>query len=83
MRNAGYSEKVANRDVSQQHAWTVQKNSMNCVMTDQKAAKTVVKTELGSRHQKIRKVAEKAVWITRTAVKVIQTASPRNAEEIH
>ena len=52
-------------------------------MADQKTAKTVVRAELESPHQKIRKIAEKAVWIARTAVKVIETASPKKAEEIH
>ena len=52
-------------------------------MDNQKIANTVVKTELESPHQKIRKVAEKAVWIARTAEKVIETACPKNAEEIH
>ena len=42
-----------------------------------------MRTELESSHQKIRKIAEKAVWIARTAVKVIETASPTKAEEIH
>ena len=52
-------------------------------MDNQKIANTVVKTELESPHQEIRKVAEKAVWIARTAEKVIETASPKNAEETH
>ena len=52
-------------------------------MDNQKIANTVVKTELESPHQKIRKVAEKAVWVARTAEKVIETACPKNAEEIH
>ena len=82
MRNAGFSEKVA-KDLSRQHAWTVQTNSSNCGMDNQKIAKTVVKTELESPHYKIWKVAEKAVWIARTAEKVIETASPKNAEETH
>ena len=54
MRNAAFSGKVT-KDVSQQHALTVQKNSRNCVMTHQKTAKIVVKTELESPHQKIQK----------------------------
>ena len=49
-------------DVNRQHAWTVQKNPRKDVMADQKTAKTdVKKTELESLHQKIRKIAEKAV----------------------
>ena len=50
-------------------------------MADQKTAKTVVRTELESPDEKIWKVAEKAVWIARTAVKVIEIASPKNVEE--
>ena len=65
MRNAAYSGKVA-KDVSQQHALTEQKNS------HKKTAKTVVKTELESPHEKI----QKAEWIAKTAVTVIETASP-------
>ena len=49
-------------DVNRQHDWTVQMNWRKDVMADQKTAKTVVKkTELESPHQKIRKIAEKAV----------------------
>ena len=71
MRNAGFSGKVA-KDVSRQHALTVQKNSRNCVMAHQKTAKIVVKTELESPHQKI----QKAEWIAKIAVTVIETTSP-------
>ena len=71
MRNAAFSGKVA-KDASRQHALTVQKNSRNCVMAHQKTAKVVVKTELESPHQKIRK----AEWIAKIAVTVIETASP-------
>ena len=53
------------------------------MMDNQKIAKTVEKTELQSPHQKIWKVAEKAVWIARNAEKVTETVSPKNAEEIH
>ena len=63
MRNAAFSGKVA-KDVSRQHALTVQKNSRNCVMAHQKTAKIVVKTELESPHQKI----QKAEWIAKIAV---------------
>ena len=48
-------------------------------MADQKTAKIVVKTELESPHKKI----QKAFWIAKTAVTVIETASPKKAEEIH
>ena len=81
MTNAGitarFSEEVA-KDVNRQHAWTVQKNSRAGVVVDQKTAKTVVKkAELESPHKKIRAIAEKAaVWIARTDVKAIETASP-------
>ena len=67
MRNAAFSGKVA-KDVSRQHALTVQKNSRNCVMAHQKTAKIVVKTELESPHQKI----QKAEWIAKIAVTVTQ-----------
>ena len=72
MRNAAFSGKVA-KDVSRQYALTVQKNSRNCKMAHQKTAKIVVKTELESPHQKIR---QKAEWIAKIAVMVIETASP-------
>ena len=70
------SGKVA-KDVSRQHALTVQKNSMNCVMAHQKTAKIVVKTELESPHQKI----QKAEWTAKIAVTVIETASPDQKTE--
>ena len=47
MRNAGFAKKVA-KDVSRQHAWTVQENSRNCAMDNQKIVNTVVKPELES-----------------------------------
>ena len=68
MRTAGETTRFP-EDVNRQHAWTVHKNSRKDMMDDQK-------TELESPHQKIRKIAEKALWKTRTAVKVIDTASP-------
>ena len=71
MRNAAFSAKVA-KDVSWQHALTVQKNSRNCLMAHQKTAKIVVKTALESPHQKI----QKAEWIAKIAVTVTETASP-------
>ena len=47
------------------------------MVADRNTAKTAVKkAELESPHQKIRKISEKAVWIARTTVKVIETASP-------
>lgn len=49
VRNAEFSEKVA-KNVSRQYASTVQKNSRNCMMDNQKIAKTVEKTELQSPH---------------------------------
>ena len=49
VRNADFSEKVA-KNVSRQYAWTVQKNSRNCMMDNQKIAKSAVKTELESPH---------------------------------
>ena len=80
MTNAGitarFPEEVA-RDMGRQHAWTVQKNARKCLVADRNTTKTAVKkAELESPHQKIRKIAEKAVWIARTAVKVIEIASP-------
>ena len=81
MTNAGitarFSEEVG-KDVNRQHTWTVQKNSRKSVVVDQRTAKTVVKKAgLESPHKKIRAIAEKAaVWIARTAMKVIETASP-------
>ena len=36
-----------------------------------------METELESPHEKIRKVAEKAVWVPWTAVKLRETLSPK------
>ena len=71
MSNAAFSGKVA-KDVSRQHALTVQKNSRNCVMAHQKTAKIVVEADVESPHQKI----QKAEWMAKIAVTVIETASP-------
>ena len=81
MRNVWFSGKVA-KDPSWQHAWTVQKNSRNFVMADQKTAKTAVKTEFESPNQKIRKVAEKVVWIARTVWEISHKRAKLIAETI-
>ena len=61
MRTAGETTRFP-KDVNRQHDWTVQMNWRKDVMADQKTAKTdVKKIELESPHQKIRKIAEKAV----------------------
>ena len=70
MRTVGEKARFP-EDLDRQYAWTVQKNSRKDMMADH-----VKRAELESPHQKICKIAEKTVRITRTAVEVKETASP-------